>query len=135
MHIIFQLISFQLVLIQVYASFYLVFHKGGENSYFIFQLVFRLPLISTPTLYDEKQILIWYHMFKMKNIYNWYQDFTYFQLVLLIYFFQLVSLITRIFILIIFQLVSWFTYIDIFFNWYHVEKICFIVYLDPFVDD
>ena len=24
------------ILIQVYASFYLVFHKGGENSYFTF---------------------------------------------------------------------------------------------------
>ena len=23
----------------------------------------------------------------------------------------------------------------IFFNWYHVRRICFIVYLDPFVDD
>ena len=53
MTILFQLISFQLVLKQAYASFYLVFHKGGENSYFIFQLVFYLPLISTPTLYDE----------------------------------------------------------------------------------
>ena len=56
MIIIFQLISFQLVFIQAYASFYLVFHKGGENSYFIFQLVFCLPLVlySTPTLYDEE---------------------------------------------------------------------------------
>jgi len=34
------------------------------------------------------------------------------------------------YILIIFQLVSWFTYIDIFFG-----RICFIAYLDPFVDD
>ena len=56
MTIMFQLISFQLVFIQVYASFYLVFHKGGENSHFIFQLVFGLPLISTPILYDEKYL-------------------------------------------------------------------------------
>ena len=58
MTIMFQLISFQLVFfLQAYASFYLVFHKGGENSYFIFQLVFGLPLIFTPILYDEKKTI------------------------------------------------------------------------------
>jgi len=39
------------------------------------------------------------------------------------------------YILIIFKLVSWFTYIDIFLYWYHVGRIYFIAYLDPFVDD
>ena len=43
-----------MILIQAYALFYLVFYKGGENSYFIFQLVFCLLLISTPLLYDKK---------------------------------------------------------------------------------
>ena len=109
MNIIFQLISFQLILIQAYALFYLVFHKGGENSYFIFQLVFGLPLIFTPILYDEKWlkenliwILIWYHMLKMKIFtigikilftFNWYYWFISF---------KLVSLITRIPLLIYF---------------------------------
>ena len=70
----------------------MVFHKGGENSYFIFQLVFCLPLISTPTLYVEN----WFYFgiicskwqiftigIKILFTFNWY---------LLIYFFQLVSM-------------------------------------------
>ena len=134
----------------------MVFHKGGENSYFISQLIFGLPLFSTPILYDEKWfkgkliwILIWYHM---KNTYNWYQDaylFTFYwyqDAWFLIVYLQkggevfccfytslivFVLLITRIFI-------YWLS-----FNWYHDSlilifffgRICFIAYLDPFVDD
>ena len=58
----------------IYACFPYFIHKGGENSIFIFQLVFVFPL---PYFMIKKKwilILIWYHMFKMKNTYNWYQD-------------------------------------------------------------
>ena len=41
----FQLIQFSIgILLQAYACVLLVFHKGGENSIFIFQLVFVFPL-------------------------------------------------------------------------------------------
>ena len=59
------------VLIQAYASFYLVFHKGGENSYFIFQLIFHSHTLWWRMIEKLILILIWYHMIKMKNTYNW----------------------------------------------------------------
>ena len=46
------------ILIQAYASF-LVLHKGRENSYFIFQLVFCIPL---PCFMIEYNDFNWYLM-------------------------------------------------------------------------
>ena len=94
-------------------------------------------------------ILIWYHMFKMKNTYNWYQDVNLFtfnwyqerignQDYLYIFHFGIKILIG--FFKICFQCLIYFQlaflkifllmcslsigimmhYIDIFFNWYHV---------------
>ena len=147
MHIIFQLISFQLVFIQAWASFYLVFHKGGENSYFFFQLVFCLPLVlySTPILYDEKWLkneywfLIWYQERIGNQVYLYIFQFG---IKILIGFFE-TCFQCLIYLQLAFLKIFMFTFnwyhdsliLIFFFNWYHVGRICFIVYLDPFIDD
>jgi len=99
----FQLIEFSIgILIQACATFHLVFHKGGEKSYFIFQLVFGLPLVCFPLpnfmmKSDWKKNLIvmwiWYHMLIKKNIFIWYQDVIcllkiWYQFVFVIYWYQ-----------------------------------------------
>ena len=42
------------ILYKLMHRFIWYFIKGDKNSYFIFLLVFGLPLIFTPILYDEK---------------------------------------------------------------------------------
>ena len=84
-------------LIQAYASFCLVFHKGGENSYLTFQLVLFTFGILLPHFIlknDWKMILIFFLVSyapneKLLSIgtnpYNWYQDYLY------VYIIQLIS--------------------------------------------
>ena len=57
---IFNWLIFNWYLIQAYASFYLVFHKGGENLYFTFQVVLFTFRILLPHFMknDWKRILI-----------------------------------------------------------------------------
>ena len=59
----FQLISY----FKPMHSFLFVFHKGGENSIFIFQLVFVFPL---PYFMIENSHFNWYQDVYLKNL-NW----------------------------------------------------------------
>ena len=101
------------------------FIKREKILYFIFQLVFGLPLVlySTPLLYDRKWLkknenwfLIWYHMLIKNNIFNWYQDFICFLTI------GINALFTFIWYL---NVLLWHI-----FNWY---QICFIEKIQNFV--